>query len=239
MVDDGSGDATRELVSRYSQVRYLALEDNHGVSFARNAGIRHASAEWIALLDSDDAWADDKLEKQAAAFASCPDIRIFHTDEIWIRNGRRVNPMQKHAKPDGWVYLESLALCCVSPSSVLLHQSVFGECGDFDENLPACEDYDLWLRVFNRFPVKLVAEPLVIKYGGHEDQLSRKYWGMDRFRVMALQKMLDSDALQEGYRAQTRDMLQNKCAVLIKGAEKRGRSDRAAHYREIARRYSR
>ena len=238
VVDDGSSDATRELVLRYPRVDYLGLEVNRGVSFARNTGIRNSTGEWVALLDSDDAWTADKLEKQASAIHAFPEYRVFHSDEIWIRNGRRVNAMRKHAKPDGWVYEHSLPLCCVSPSSVLLHRSLFRQCGDFDENLPACEDYDLWLRLFSRYPVKLIDEPLVIKYGGHPDQLSRQHWGMDRFRVVALQKMLDSGFLDEAQRAKTRKTLEAKCSVLIKGAEKRGHIDRANFYREIVDRYS-
>ena len=173
VVDDASTDETKALLSCYPMVETLFLSHNQGVSAARNAGLKHASHEWIALLDSDDEWLAEKLQRQVEAIAFNPDIRIFHTDEVWIRNGKRVNAMNKHAKPDGHAYQASLALCCVSPSSILMHRSVLDECGVFDESLPACEDYDLWLRLFHRYPVRLIDEALLIKYGGHEDQLSR------------------------------------------------------------------
>jgi hypothetical protein len=165
-------------------------------------------------------------------------IYAFHTDEIWIRNGKRVNPMNKHVKPDGWVYEASLSMCCISPSSVLLHRSLLEQCGEFDESLPACEDYDLWLRIFSRYPVKLIDEPLVIKYGGHADQLSRQHWGMDRFRIKALIKVLDSEFLGQRERALTVTMLRHKCSILIKGAQKRSRYESVAKYQSIANRYA-
>jgi len=238
VVDDASTDSTADLLDTYEHVKCVTFTQNQGVSAARNAGIRQASGEWIALLDSDDSWAIDKLARQVAAANREPEILIFHTDEIWIRNGVRVNPMGKHAKPDGWVYEASLALCCVSPSSILLHRSVLQQCGMFDESLPACEDYDLWLRLFSRFPVRLIDEMLVTKHGGHADQLSRQHWGMDRFRIKALSKILDGQNLNEHQQALTVDMLQQKCKVLINGARKRGNLARIQEYQSLAGRYA-
>jgi glycosyltransferase involved in cell wall biosynthesis len=238
VIDDASTDETAELLSDYEGVQNVKLTTNRGVSVARNVGIGLARGEWIALLDSDDSWAPEKLAMQVAAAEREPQIRIFHTDEIWIRNGTRVNPMKKHGKPDGWVYEASLALCCVSPSSVLMHRSVFERCGVFDESLPACEDYDLWLRLFNRYPVRLIDEPLVTRYGGHADQLSRLHWGMDRFRVKALSKILDGDRLDTRARTLTSTMLRRKCEILIKGARKRGKLDSVERYQSLARRYA-
>jgi len=237
VVDDASTDETADLLANYQGIQIIKLTTNRGVSAARNAGIGQARGEWIALLDSDDSWAPEKLAMQVAAAEQEPQMRIFHTDEIWIRNGKRVNPMKKHSKPDGWVYEASLALCCVSPSSILMHRSVFERCGVFDESLPACEDYDLWLRLFNRYPVRLIDELLVTRYGGHVDQLSRRHWGMDRFRIRALSKMLDGDGLKPHDRALTSTMLQRKCKILIEGARKRGKLDSVDRYQSLAKRY--
>ena len=238
VVDDGSNDETGVLLEKYPVIKYVKLAENSGVSHARNVGIEKASGDWIALLDSDDAWLPVKLAKQVAAVKQAPGVKIFHTDEIWIRNGTRVNPKIKHAKPDGWVYEASLALCCVSPSSVLMHRSVFEQCGLFDENLPACEDYDLWLRLFSRYPVKLINEPLLIKYGGHADQLSHQHWGMDRFRVRALARMLDTADLNKQDRRLTIAMLQRKCDILVTGAQKRGQVDSVDKYQTMAKHYT-
>ncbi len=223
VVDDASTDATAEILDAYQQrIELVSLPQNRGVSHARNVGIEIARGEWIALLDSDDTWKPTKLARQLDMVNHDPAVRALHTDELWVRNGRRVNPGERHRKPQGRVYTDCLPLCCVSPSAVLLHREVFDRCGLFDESLPACEDYDLWLRVFSRYPLALVDEPLVVKYGGHEDQLSRRYWGMDRFRVESLAKMLASDGPDERERAQTLRMLHEKCNILINGARKRG-----------------
>ncbi len=234
VVDDGSSDGTRELVaSEFPTVRYL-FQDNLGVSAARNRGARAAAGEWLAFLDSDDEWLPPKLERQLQALAAEPEARICHTDEIWIRDGRRVNQGRRHAKPSGWVFRRCLPLCAISPSAVVIHRSLFEALGGFDETLPACEDYDLWLRLSAGHPVLLVDEPLVVKYGGHDDQLSRTVWGLDRFRVRALEKILASGRLGAGDRRAALETAVAKSRVFAAGAAKRGRGAEAAEYRRRA-----
>jgi glycosyltransferase involved in cell wall biosynthesis len=235
VVDDGSTDTTEEIVrGRYADERFPAIRflegSEGGVSAARNLGIRESSRQWIALLDSDDAWAPEKLEHQLLALRREPDFKICHTDEIWIRDGRRVNPMNKHAKHGGWIFKECLPLCCISPSSVMIHRSVFDHVGLFDEDLPVCEDYDLWLRVTSRYPVLLLNEKLTIKYGGHPDQLSHKLWGMDRFRIRALEKILESGELESEMRAAAEETLRRKLEIYLQGARKRGRLSEVEEY---------
>jgi len=237
VVDDGSSDDTLELLEHgYPQVTVI-LQDNKGVSAARNAGIKAASGDWIALLDSDDEWLPGKLEAQVRTLQAQADIRLCHSDEIWMRNGRRVNPMRKHQKIGGWIYQQCLPLCVISPSSTLIHQSVFNECGLFDESLPACEDYDMWLRICSQIPVAYVDEKLIKKYGGHDDQLSQRYWGMDRFRVQALQKILEAGKLTDEYRLATTEMLLYKTRILINGAKKRGNSEMVEYYQVMLDKY--
>ena len=138
IVDDGSVDGTADYVTtQYPELSFV-YQDNAGVSAARNTGIKQSNSPWIAFLDSDDEWLPGKLEQQFAAIAENPDSRIFHTDEIWIRNGKRVNPMQKHKKQGGDIFTQSLALCAMSPSTVILHRSLLQDEGLFDETLPAC-----------------------------------------------------------------------------------------------------
>jgi glycosyltransferase involved in cell wall biosynthesis len=237
VIDDGSTDGTGDFVHRNFPQVQLVEQPNLGVSAARNLGIRLATGEWIALLDSDDEWVDEKLERQVAALSKNSQLKLCHTDEIWIRNGVRVNPMTKHAKFDGWIFEKCLPLCCISPSSVLIHHSVFKKTGVFDEELPACEDYDLWLRITHRYPVLLVDEKLVVKYGGHEDQLSRQHWGMDRFRVQALLKMLEIKDLDLDAAHRVRQTMLDKIAVLMKGFIKRDNRKMAKYYQQIALRW--
>ncbi|MEQ8314582.1 MAG: glycosyltransferase family A protein [Gammaproteobacteria bacterium] len=227
VVDDGSTDDTAALIARhYPQLTYL-VQGNAGVSAARNLGVRNTNARWLAFLDSDDEWLPQKLEIQLQAASDHPDTRLVHCDEIWIRNGRRVNPMNKHKKSGGDIFGQCLNLCAISPSAAVLRRDLFDQMGGFDPEFPACEDYDLWLRVCARYPVTYIDTPLLKKYGGHEDQLSKKYWGLDRFRVRALAKLLDSGVLQskpEKHR-QTLTVLHEKCGILMMGARKRGNQD--------------
>ncbi|MCG7921948.1 MAG: glycosyltransferase [Candidatus Thiodiazotropha lotti] len=237
VIDDGSEDETKTVVERdYPDVIYLS-QANSGVSHARNTGIQHAKGEWLALLDSDDSWLPEKLQLQMASLNRSPQLRISHTDETWIRNGVRVNQMNKHAKQGGHIFKQCLPLCVISPSAALIHHSVFQEYGLFDTHLPACEDYDLWLRICAKEAVDFVEKPLVVKTGGHQDQLSRKHWGMDRFRVYALQKLLDNHHLNHADRCAAIETLCKKCLILSQGAEKRGHQERADHFMAIHTQY--
>ena len=245
VVDDGSNDGTYKLLKKYGfndnpnmspRLRYLR-QDNRGVSAARNLGIKHVKGEYIAFLDSDDVWHDSKIERQLYFLKENNwSEKISHTDEIWIRNGQRVNPRKKHKKAGGYIFENCLPLCCMSPSSVLLHQSLFDDYGLFDETLPVCEDYDMWLRVCAFEEVLFLAEPVTVKYGGHKDQLSQSLWGMDRFRVKSLEKLLRNEKLSVTQRYQALEVLISKLEILIGGARKRNR-DTFAEKIEGKRRY--
>jgi len=234
VVDDGSNDKTYDLLlkselldmrGQLPNIRYL-YQENKGVSAARNLGIKEAENEYIALLDSDDAWIETKIERQVlkleAKKLSC---RITHTEEIWLKDGQRINPKKKHNKSGGFIFEKCLPLCCISPSSVLLHRTLFDDYGFFDEKLPACEDYDMWLRLCAFEEVLFVDEALTIKYGGHADQLSRAFWGMDRFRVQALEKLINSGKLSKTQRSQALEMLVKKIEILLLGAKKRKKKE--------------
>ena len=220
VVDDGSADSTRDLVRRdYPGVKLISRE-NGGVSAARNAGIGAARSEWLAFLDSDDAWLPGKLDRQVQAVRGDPDTGIVHTDEIWLRNGVRVNPHLKHRKYGGSIFKFCLPRCVISPSSVMIHRRVFDRVGLFDETLPVCEDYDLWLRTCARMPVAFVNEPLITKYGGHPDQLSTRYRGMDRYRIRSLDRVLNEVELGPADRKAAVDTLVSKIRIYLNGAAK-------------------
>ena len=236
IIDDGSTDNTAQLIAEeYPQARYVH-QDQAGVSAARNTGISIAQYEWLAFLDSDDAWQTDKLARQKQFLTN--QTHISHCNEIWVRNGKRVNPMQKHTKRGGWIYQHCLPLCAISPSAVLIHERIFEEVGLFDESLPACEDYDLWLRICARYPVDYLNEPLVIKYGGHEDQLSKKYWGMDRFRIYSLEKILKQNVLNTDDEIATLGILLKKLEIYCKGAKKRNKLDELDRYTQKYERFA-
>lgn len=220
LIDDGSIDDTAAVIrEQFPGVRYF-YQPNSGVSVARNLGIKLASGDWIAFLDSDDEWMPHKLDEQLK-YLQDSGLSVCHTGEIWIRHGKRVNQMKKHRKHGGRIFEHCLPLCTLSPSSVLVHRDVFDAVGLFDETLPACEDYDLWLRICAVYPVAYVEQPCIHKFGGHADQLSRRFWGMDRFRVKALEKILDTGLSAEQYSA-AHAMLLRKIRILLNGAIKHG-----------------
>jgi len=239
VVDDGSTDGTAEALEQYGErLRYI-FQENGGASSARNRGLELAGGEFVAFLDSDDLWLPRKLQVQVACMDGHPDCQICYTDEIWIRRGHRVNPKKRHAKYSGEIYPHCLPLCIISPSSALMRRGLFKEVGAFDPALSVCEDYDLWLRVAARFPVFCIPERLIVKRGGHPDQLSQSSWGNDRYRVTALVKILESGVLTPQQRELTIEELRRKCRILITGYGKRGNKVEAAGYQEIAERYSR
>jgi glycosyltransferase involved in cell wall biosynthesis len=237
VVDDGSTDDTPRLLEGYGEAVRTLRRENHGVSAARNAGIAAARAELIAFLDSDDLWLPGKLRRQVEFFTSHPKALICQTEELWVKNGRRVNPGKRHRKRGGMIFEPSLDLCLVSPSAVMARRELFERVGLFDESLPACEDYDLWLRVSCRFPVHLIETPLIVKRGGHADQLSRA-WGLDQFRITAMVQLLNGDILNEVQRQAARRVLQQKCVVYAGGCRKRGRMAEAGHYEQLAQAFS-
>ncbi len=230
VVDDGSTDETFSI-SKKENLKYI-FQENKGPSAARNIGAIAANGDWLAFLDSDDLWKPKKLMKQWESLANNPDYKAVYTNEIWIRNGVRINQCKKHQKHSGWIYPKCLPLCIISPSSILLHKNLWKEVGGMDESLPMAEDYDLWLRLSAKHKFLFYDENLIIKRAGHSDQLSIK-WGIDRYRVTALQKMLKNSELSNELKELTRAELLKKSKVLATGFKKHGKVKEAEFYEKI------
>jgi glycosyltransferase involved in cell wall biosynthesis len=227
VVDDGSKDETPEVLETFGDFITAVFQPHRGVSAARNHGIRLARGEWIAFLDSDDLWLPGKLEIQMAFLEAHPLLRICQTEEIWIRNGKRLNPRKYHQKPQGHCFPLLLERCLISPSAVVIHRDLFSQVGSFDESLPACEDYDLWLRIGCRQPVGLVEEPLIVKRGGHADQLSATIPALDVYRIQSLVHLLQRESLAPEQRKQAFAVLERKCLIYGAGCRKRGKWEEA------------
>lgn len=244
VIDDGSKDHTLEFLQESLKKedscwkdRVFFYETSHrGVSFCRNLGIKKSHTPWLAFLDSDDQWLPHKCHAQVRSLES-DGLLISHGEEIWIRNGRRVNPKKKHQKSGGWIFEPSLELCLMSPSAALIHRSVFKAYGLFDESFEVCEDFDLWLRLTRGLKVSFENEPLLVKHGGHEDQLSRKFIGMDRWRVKSFLKLLDSGLLTPVQKDKTLLAMLSKWRILELGYRKHGRFEELSDLREELGRY--
>jgi glycosyltransferase involved in cell wall biosynthesis len=229
VIDDGSTDHTPDLLAGYGNQIQVFVQKNSGVSAARNLGIKKSHGRFVALLDSDDAWTPDKISCQIDFFNQNPDALICQTEEIWIRNGRRVNPKIKHQKPSGMVFEPSLHLCLVSPSAVMIRKKLFELKGGFNEEFLVCEDYDLWLRIAIDTPIFLIDKPCTIKHGGHEDQLSAHH-SQDKYRIASIVGLIKSGCLSREQEAMAASVLEKKCWIYGNGCLKRGRMDEGQHY---------
>ena len=222
VIDDGSNDETSTIQKLFPYVKYI-YQKNSGVSSARNLGIKNATNEWVAFLDSDDTWDEKKLQKQIEFHKNNLNIFMSYTDEKWIRDNQEIKIPKKFRKYGGNIFERCLSHCIIAPSSAMIHKNLFEEIGLFDESLEVCEDYDLWLRITCKNEIGLVDEKLITKYAGHEDQLSFKHWGMDRFRVKSLEKLLKFPLITQE--------LVKKYSLLLKGALKHDKIQEIIFYK--------
>lgn len=232
VVDDGSSDYTKELVSMYPQVKYIYTL-HRGVSFCRNLGIKESCGEFVAFLDSDDRFRKEKLEVFYNYICTWSEYKVFHSEELWYHQGRILPQKKYHKKPDGFVFTQALKICCISMSTAVIHRSVFDKVGLFDEDMEVCEDYEFWLRVTSQFPVKLIPEVLTIKEGGHPDQQSRKYHSMDKFRIYSIAKLMRNFPLTDEQYNLAFEELKYKVNIYVQGAIKRGKDEEVRYYKEL------
>jgi len=230
VVDDGSNDQTRNWIrNKFPEISYF-YQKNMGVSTARNTGIDMAKGDWIAFLDSDDEWDKAKLELQSKAIHNNKDIPLSHTNEIWIKNGVRINQKRGHQKFGGQIFNRCLKKCIISPSTVIIRKDIFNEIGLFDTSLPVCEDYDLWLRVTARYPVLLLEKELTIKYGGHSDQLSNIDSGIEKYHIISLEKLLLKNFIDPVFKKNAKETLLQKLEIYSSGLKKRNKVDDIAKF---------
>ncbi len=228
VIDDGSTDNTQKILNKISKIKVIKTE-NLGVSHARNIGIKESKNRWIAFLDSDDTWIQDKIEKQINFHKENQNILFSHTGEIWIRDGKRVKYPKSLKKPQGECFLQNISTCKIATSSVLMHKSIFDDIGYFDEKLKVCEDYDLWLRVTQKYTTGLIDEELIVKNAGHK-QLSTSIFAIDRYHIYSLQKFLNSKFTDE-----VKQEIIRKCNILIKGAQKHQNQEILEIYSKVLR----
>jgi glycosyltransferase involved in cell wall biosynthesis len=234
VVDDAS---TRDLAEMRAVISgsghgWISHAINQGPAAARNAGEIALSPEvkWVAFLDSDDEWLPNKLSRQVQWTKQNPQLRIFQCREQWIRNDQPAKRPRHLMEPEGEIFSDCVARCCISPSAVMLRRDLFDEVGGFDERYRVCEDYQLWLRIARGEAVGLLDEVLAIKYGGAEDQLTAMVPAFDRWRLRALLEIFPSagdrqDLVLSG--------IAEKARILERGAAKQGRAEALELYAKI------
>ncbi|MFH1691180.1 MAG: glycosyltransferase family A protein [Candidatus Omnitrophota bacterium] len=239
VVDDGSTDDTRKIVSSYGKNIRFFYQGNQGPACARNTGIKNAHGSYLAFLDSDDYWKKDKLKIQIEAMRKNTQYPISHTQEIWFRRGELLNQKKKHAKYNGYIFEKCLPLCAVGMSTMVTQRKLFEKIGFFDESLPCCEDYDFWLRASVNHPFLLIDKALTVKDGGREDQVSRIYAvGMDKFRIKSITNLLKTE---KGLSLHQKELalheLEKKCRIFGKGCLKHGKTEEGQKYLNLASQY--
>ncbi len=228
VIDDGSSDDTEASLQGYLNrdngipVYYRKIP-HLGVSAARNTGVSMACGTWIAFLDSDDSWMSDKLEKQIKFVRANPSIRLVYTHERWFRDGKRVNPPAVYKKHSGDVFIHCLPVCMIGVSTVLIAKDLFDQVNGFDTAYPVCEDYDLWLRITNNCKVGLLKEELICKFGGHDDQLSTSFIGIDYWRLRALCGILQAPGFSTVKIKAIHREIEQKAGIFLHGCKKHGR----------------
>ena len=219
IIDDGSTDKTYLIKDKFPELIYI-FQNNSGVASARNKGINISTGKYIAFLDSDDLWLKDKILKEVEFLNKNENLDLVHTDEKWIRNGMFINQKKIHKKEGGDLFYRSLQLCLISPSSVMIRKELFNKVGLFDESLPVAEDYDLWLRITSLVNIGYINEKLVIKQGGHSDQLSTSTFAIDRYRIISINKLINSNVLSDNQQESAIKEIRKKCLILFNGAIK-------------------
>ncbi len=233
VVDDGSNDETPRVLRSYGKQIRVLRQENSGPAAARNLGIRRASHDLLAFLDSDDWWDNRKLVTQARAMTEQPEYLISHSNEIWYRPEGIVNQKKKHSRPHGDIFKHCLPLCCVGMSTVMARRDFFVQVGLFDESFPCCEDYELWLRASISLPFLKIEEPLTYKQGGRADQVSSLYRvGIGRLQIRAMEKVADLESCLPMQRQALAHEIVRKAGIHEQGCRKHGHVDEALLYQD-------
>ncbi len=241
IADDGSTDETKAVINSFLsdlRVKILLLEHCGFPGLVRNRAADLAEGKWLAFLDSDDIWLEDKLEVQLRYLDKHKEFLFIHSLEKWIRNRIEVSQIHRKHKKEGDLFEISLGKCEIGPSTVMIDKDLFLSVHGFREDLEICEDYELWLKLTSENPVGYIDQILVIKNGGHENQLSKKYGYIENFKIEALRGLVDKYYFTNEKMVPARKELAKKCRIYSKGCRKRGKEIEADNYEELYISYS-
>lgn len=223
--------------SRGSTIVYH-YQSNRGLSAARNRGILETRGRLLAFIEAEDLWDRRHLDTHIRFRQDHPAAMVTCVGECPLKgNGRRHTAKSGLAQPTGWIFEQTLTASPLCTSAVLMSRRVIEECGVFDENLEACEDYDFWLRISPRYPIYgLEGAPIMRRSPRREP--SARAWSAEKFRVYALEKSFQSGHLDGHQRLLVAEEIVRKCERLVDGYRRTKSDERANFYERKRKRYS-
>lgn len=184
VINDDPQTDINTVIPQDERIRTIAHDTNMGAPASRNDGIETSTGQYIALLDDDDEWREEKLERQLARFAELDDdYGMVYTGQEIIRNGETV--LITHPQIEGEIFSQLLQSNFIPSQSPLIRRECFNNVGFFDTSLESSQDYDMWLRIAKDYKIASIPEPLTVAYHGHDGRISdnpkKKYFGEKQF----------------------------------------------------------
>lgn len=194
VVNDGSTDETASLLSSYPAPVRCIHQSNAGAASARNAGIRASTTKWVALLDADDAWLPQKIERQIECALHHPHAGLIYSDAAVVASDGTIHGrfLDNKGPQSGWVFERLLESCFVLPSTALIRRDALLSSGLFTEGARYVEDYDLWLRLARNCEFQLVPGTLAL-YERQETSVSRNLSQMANSESRVLKNLLQTE----------------------------------------------
>lgn len=216
----GFGFWTSEIPLQY------IYQSNRGIGASRNRGVQVSQGDLIAFLEPDYTWDAHHLEAHVNFLDSRPDAWLAHGTVVIGRPAAKGGKKRLRQIPPALGFQDVVEGRDLHTSAMVVRRACLLAHGCFDENLPACEDYDLWVRIAAHTPVQIVAEAVV-----HLRQAPpMTSWNLDRYKVYALEKAFQSGHLNADQRHRVAEEMVSRCDILFDGYKRRSNLERANFY---------
>ncbi len=181
VVDDNPKDseyrsAMEQGMAGYHDVKYIKHEVNSGAQISRNDGIKAAAGDYFAFLDDDDIWYEDKLEKQIACFK--PGVGLVYCKGYLVHVSKDGEKKKPYNMSDN--FIEKLGFDDMlygdyigTTTQAVISREAVNECGMFDVSMPARQDYEMWIRISQKFDCVGASEYLFNHYIHDSEQISK------------------------------------------------------------------